>query len=57
MPSLRDRAVTVAPSALTWLRARRKRPPAERRVALVTGPGLATGGAEVAQLRSRYPEP
>ena len=56
MPSLRDRAVTVAPSALTWVRARHKRPPAHRRVALVVGPGLATGGAEVAQLRSGYPE-
>ena len=55
MPSLRDRIVTVAPSASTWLRARRTRPPAERRVALVVGPGLVTGGAEVAQLRSRYP--
>ena len=56
MPSLRDRIVTVAPSASTWLRARRKRPPPRRRVALVVGPGLATGGAEVVQLRSRYPE-
>ena len=56
MPSLHDRAVTVAPSALTWARARRKRPPAHRRVALVVGPGLVTQGAEVAQLHSRYPE-
>ena len=56
MPSLRDRAVTVAPSASTWMRARRRRPPAWRRVALITGPRLATGGAEVAQLRDRYPE-
>ena len=56
MPSLRDRVVTVAPSASTWMRARRKRPPAHRRVALVVGPGLATGGAEVVQLRSRYPK-
>jgi hypothetical protein len=56
MPSLHDRAVTVAPSALTWARARRKRPPADRRVALVVGPGLVTDGAEVAQLRSQYPE-
>ena len=56
MPSLRDRAVTVAPSALTWLRARRHPPPAQRRVALVAGPGLATGGAEVAQLQDRYPD-
>ena len=56
MPSLRDRVVTVAPSASTWLRARRMRPPSPRRVALVVGPGLATIGAEVAPLRSRYPE-
>ena len=56
MPSLHDRAVTVAPSALTWVRARHKRPPAHRRVALVVGPGLVTGGAEVAQMRSGYPE-
>ena len=47
MPSLRDRVVTVAPSASAWLRARRMRPPSPRRVALVTGPGLATMGAEV----------
>jgi tetratricopeptide (TPR) repeat protein len=56
MPSLRDRAVTVAPSAFTWLRARRRQPPVQRRVALVAGPRLATGGAEVAQLRDRYPD-
>lgn len=56
LPSLRDRVVTVAPSASTWLRARRRRAPARRRVALVVGPGLATGGAEVARLRPRYPD-
>ena len=55
MPSLHDRVVTVAPSASTWLRARRMRPPSPRRVALVAGPGLATKGAEVEPLRSRYP--
>ena len=55
MPSLRDRVVTVAPSASTWLRARRTRPPSPRRVALVAGPGLATKGAEVEPLRSCYP--
>jgi tetratricopeptide (TPR) repeat protein len=55
MPSLRDRVVTVAPSASAWLRARRMRPPSRRRVALVTGPGLATKGAEIEPLRSRYP--
>jgi tetratricopeptide (TPR) repeat protein len=56
MPSLRDRPVTVAPSAFTWLRARRRQPPVQRRVALVAGPRLATGGAEIAQLRDRYPD-
>ena len=55
MPSLRNRAVTVAPSAATWMRARLKKPPAQRRVALVVGPGLATKGAEVAQLRVSLP--
>ncbi len=55
MPSLRDRVVTVAPSASAWLRARRMKPPSPRRVALVAGPGLATKGAEVEPLRSRYP--
>ena len=56
MPSLRDRAVTVAPSASAWLRGRRTRPPAHRRVTLIAGPRLATGGAEVDQLRTRYPD-
>lgn len=56
MPALRDRPVTLAPSAAAWLRARRAKPPPQRRVALVVGPRLATGGAEVTQLRSRYPE-
>lgn len=56
MPSLRNRVVTVAPSASTWMRARRTRPPAQRRVTLVIGPRLASGGAEVVQLRPRYPE-
>ena len=56
MPSLRDRAVMVAPSALAWLRGHRKRPPAHRKVALVAGPRLATGGAEVEWLHARYPD-
>ena len=55
MPSLRDCVVTVAPSASAWLRARRMRPPSPRRVALVAGPGLATKGAEIEPLVSRYP--
>ena len=55
MPVLRDRVVTVAPSASTWLRARHMQPPAPQRVTLVGGPGLATKGAEVEALRARYP--
>jgi tetratricopeptide (TPR) repeat protein len=55
MPSLRDRVVTVAPSAATWLRARRSQAPSPRRTALVVGPGLVTQGAEVEPLRARYP--
>ena len=55
MPSLRDRAVTVAPSAATWLRARRMTPPSPQHTALVVGPGLASQGAEVEPLRARYP--
>jgi CHAT domain-containing protein len=56
MPSLRDRVVTVAPSARTWVRARQMTPPAQRRVVLIVGPGLTTSGAELPQLRLRYPE-
>jgi len=54
--SLADRVVSVAPSAATWLRVRRARPPAGRRVALAVGPGLGAGGAEVPLLAERYPE-
>ena len=56
MPSLSDRVVTIAPSAWTWLRAHSKRPPAQRRVTLVAGPGLVTGSAEIPELSSRYPD-
>ena len=40
MPSLRERATSVAPSASAWLRARRAARPANSRVVLVGGPGL-----------------
>ncbi|MEV7013081.1 CHAT domain-containing protein [Streptosporangium sp. NPDC051022] len=53
LPSLRERVLSVSPSATAWLRARRLRPPAEH-VVLVRGPGLATGGAEVPKLAARY---
>jgi hypothetical protein len=54
LPSMHDRVVSVMPSAATWLRARLRRPPPRRDVTLVVGPGLATDGAEVRQLTSRY---
>jgi tetratricopeptide (TPR) repeat protein len=55
MPSLRDRPVSVAPSATSWLRAARSKPPRHRNVTLVVGPGLETGGAEVPLLARRHP--
>jgi tetratricopeptide (TPR) repeat protein len=57
--SLRSRAVSVAPSASSWLRARRTvsadvLDPAANPVVLVRGPGLASEGAEVPQLAADY---
>ncbi len=56
LPSLRERATSVAPSASTWLRARRAAQPTEHRVVLVGGPRLVTGDAEVRQLAAQYPD-
>jgi tetratricopeptide (TPR) repeat protein len=56
MPSLRDRATAVAPSASAWLRARRASRPERPRVVLVGGPGLSTGDAEIRRLAARYPD-
>ncbi|HKA98936.1 MAG TPA: CHAT domain-containing tetratricopeptide repeat protein [Streptosporangiaceae bacterium] len=56
LPALADRAVTVAPSALTWLRGRGIEPPSDRAVAVVVGPGLEGGVAEAAALTDRYPD-
>ena len=56
MPSLRERATAVAPSAAAWLRARRADQPPERRVVLVGGPRLATADAEVQRLAAQYPD-
>jgi tetratricopeptide (TPR) repeat protein len=54
LPSLRDRVVSVAPSASTWMRVSGSQPPETDRVALIVGPGLETAGAEVPLLASRY---
>ncbi|MEV4262829.1 CHAT domain-containing tetratricopeptide repeat protein [Kribbella sp. NPDC049584] len=56
VPALAERPVNVVPSAATWLRARRLRPPADRRVVLVLGPGLSAGRAEVMRLAEKYPD-
>ncbi len=54
VPSLRGRAVTVAPSLSTWLdlatRPKRRRP----RVTLVAGPGLRHARAEINELRDLF---
>lgn len=55
VPALADRAVSVAPSASAWLRARAAPPAPSDRVVLVHGPGLAAAGAEVAGLAAGYP--
>ncbi|MFG2516393.1 CHAT domain-containing protein [Streptomyces sp. NPDC048584] len=54
LPSLRERVVSVSPSASSWLRAKETAPPPGGRQVLVRGPGLATGGAEVPELAVRY---
>jgi CHAT domain-containing protein len=56
LPSLRERATAVTPSASAWLRARRAPRPDEDRVVLVGGPRLVTGDAEVRHLVRRYPD-
>ncbi len=53
LPALRDRVLSVSPSAGAWLRALDV-PPPEGRTVLVRGPGLASGGAEVPLLAGAY---
>jgi tetratricopeptide (TPR) repeat protein len=56
LPSLRERATAVAPSASAWLRARRAVRPAHSRVVLVSGPRLSTGDEEIRRLAAQYPD-
>jgi hypothetical protein len=49
-PSLRDQAMSVAPSAQAWLRASRPGPFGDNRTILVAGPGLGAASAEVRTL-------
>ncbi|MET7272046.1 CHAT domain-containing protein [Streptomyces flaveolus] len=53
LPALRERVLSVSPSASSWLRARETTPPPGGRRVLVRGPGLATEGAEVTELADR----
>lgn len=54
LPALRERVLSVSPSASSWLRARDTAPPPGGCQVLVRGPGLASGGAEVPELSERY---
>jgi tetratricopeptide (TPR) repeat protein len=56
LPALRDKSVSVNPSASSWLRAVSTPAPARRKVVVVGGPGLQTGGVELASLNARYPQ-
>ena len=55
LPALADRAVSVVPSAQTWLRERQTHAPADRGVAIVVGPDLDGGAGEAAALATCYP--
>lgn len=55
LPSLADRPFSVSPSAGQWARAA-EAIPATGKVALLAGPGLGTGGAEVPVLAERRPD-
>ena len=52
LPGLADRPVTSTPSARLWLRSRAASADSDRRVMLV-GPGLGSGGAEVAAVAAQ----
>jgi tetratricopeptide (TPR) repeat protein len=54
MPALRDRVVSVTPSAGAWMRARTAPVPGHRHVTLARGPGLASDGAEVPLVAQLY---
>jgi tetratricopeptide (TPR) repeat protein len=56
LPALAGRAFGVVPSAAQWLRARDARPRRTGGVALLAGPGLGSGGAEVPILAERRPD-
>jgi tetratricopeptide (TPR) repeat protein len=54
LPSVRGRALTVAPSATAWLQREESPEPARRATALVAGPGVDGAGAEVEDVRAAF---
>jgi len=54
LPALRDRVLSIAPSASAWMRAHTAPEPDHRRVTLARGPGLASDGAEVPPVARLY---
>jgi tetratricopeptide (TPR) repeat protein len=54
VPALRERVLSVAPSARAWLAARAAAPPGRRHVTLARGPGLSSNGAEVPAVAKLY---
>jgi len=56
LPSLRERAFSVSPSASAWLRARSAPAPAHRRVLLARGPDLPYADTEIKSLGSLHPQ-
>ncbi len=54
LPALRDRAVSVAPSARAWLQARAVPPPDRQDPVFVRGPGLGAD-SEIPPLAAEYP--
>jgi tetratricopeptide (TPR) repeat protein len=55
LPAVADRAISIVPSAQTWLRGRKAEAPADRGVAIVVGPDLEGGASEAAALADSYP--
>src|SRR6266700_663661 len=56
LPALRDRELSVAPSARAWLRARAAVPPDRRDLVLIRGPGIGSEGGEVPALAAGSPD-
>ncbi len=54
LPALKDRVISVAPSASAWMRAHQAPEPRHHHVTLARGPGLATDGAEVPMVARMY---